>query len=150
MVRRPGAPSVHRRRDRTASAQAPAPDQGRDGTAPTPRPADRCSAESGGEWVSIVCSSPQPSYDLWTEDQGLLVQRCYRFFEARIEQSCVIATLRRSYARGSCSRCRRIRTINRYGTKARSNQPLFVWVTCDRRVAEMPRLTLRTPPACRH
>lgn len=93
MVPRSGVPSVRRHRDRTASAQAPASDQCQHGPVPTPWLADRYSAESGGESVSIVCSSPQPSYYLRAEDQRLLVQRCYRFFEARIEQSCVIATL---------------------------------------------------------
>jgi hypothetical protein len=93
MAPRSGVPSVRRHRDRTASAQAPASDQCQHGPVPTPWLADRCSAESGGESVSIVCSSPQPSYYLRAEDQRLLIQRCYCFFEARIEQSCVIATL---------------------------------------------------------
>src|SRR4029077_3734182 len=101
MVPRSGAPSVRRHRDRTASVQAPASDQCQHGSVPTPPLADRCSAEIGGDSASIVCSSPQPSY-LRAEDQRLLIQRCYCFFEARIEQSCVIATLHtRSYARGS-------------------------------------------------
>lgn len=93
MVPRSGVPSVRRHRDRTASSQAPASDQCQHGPVPTPWLADRCSAESGGESVSVICSSPQPSYYLRAEDQRLLIQRCYCFFEARIEQSCVIATL---------------------------------------------------------
>ena len=99
MVPRSGAPSVRRHRDRTASARAPASDQCQHRPVPTPWLADRCSAEIGGESVSVVCSSPQPSYYLRAEDQRPLIQRCYCFFEARIEQSCVIATLHADHMR---------------------------------------------------